>query len=187
MLEIILDEIKLLENSVVIEVGAGASTVIVEKICKKNDCIGYTLEIAEKTIERVSKTCPSTKFILGPSLDTLPEMDLEQKPIGLLFLDGAPSAMMTFLEFQLMQSHLIVGSIVLIDNATMYEETISRESELACRKGRVIVPYLRAHPFWEVKPYPQYGGGMVMAILRDEPSFCKKKMDNNPGHVAKYL
>jgi len=104
----------------------------------------------------------------------------EQLPrIDFLFLDSAASAMHTFREFMSVERLLAPGSILLIDNAAIPGE--SKLLSLA-RKGKILVPYLLASPYWRVAGHPQAGDSMVSAMLTDQPTHADPAYED-PGYI----
>jgi hypothetical protein len=57
----------------------------------------------------------------------------------------------------------------LIDNAALPGE---KALLTACRKGKILVPYLLASPHWQVFAHPHAGDSMISAIYKDEPSYA---------------
>lgn len=47
------------------------------------------------------------------------------------------------------------------------------------RKGKILVPYLLASPFWEVSGYPDAGDSMVSAVMRSEPNYADKDYEDS--------
>jgi len=67
------------------------------------------------------------------------------------------------------ESSLKPGTFLLVDNAALPQQKILLGP---VRKGKILVPYLLASPFWEVKAYPRAGDSMVYSLLNIEGVFA---------------
>jgi predicted O-methyltransferase YrrM len=110
------------------------------------------------------------EFRVGDSPMTLSAIAREVDYVDFAFLDGAAFAMKSFREFAVLEPKFRPGSILVMDNAALPGET--RPLRSPCRKGKIVVPYLLASPFWEVIGLPEDGDGMVAAIMHEDASFA---------------
>ena len=129
----------------------------------------YNSEKADELRNTAGKELDNVKFMIGDSLGSLGVLAAECPVINFLFLDSAASAMHTLREFMLVEKCLKPGSRVLIDNAAI--PGVWRVLS-PVRKGKILVPYLLASPYWEVVGYPDSGDSMVSAVLRAEPNYA---------------
>lgn len=158
---------------VFVETGCGVSTISLAHAGKDNNAKIYSCDInTEKADELTTLSGDKIKnveFLIGQSLTSLEKIAAKHDTINFLFLDSAASAMYTFNEFQTVEKLLKPGSIVLIDNAAIPGE---RRLLSPVRKGKILVPYLLASPYWEVKGHPDAGDSMVSAIMRDTADYA---------------
>jgi predicted O-methyltransferase YrrM len=108
-------------------------------------------------------------FLVGDSLRGIAEVAERHERVDFAFLDSAPSALHTFREFSALEPALRPGARVLVDNAALPGARLLLSP---CRKGRILVPYLLASPFWEVRAHPRSGDSMVSALRHDRPDFA---------------
>jgi predicted O-methyltransferase YrrM len=109
------------------------------------------------------------EFVESESIRALGDLSTRYCQIDFLFLDSASSAMHTFREFQIVEQRLGPGSILLVDNAAVPGESGALGK---VRKGKILVPYLLASAYWEVRGYPYAGDSMVAAVCRNEGHFA---------------
>ena len=158
------------KGNVLIETGAGETSKFLSKFCQKYDVEFHSFDIDDYKIRKVP-TDEKVIFHHGNSLDKLKSFVQEnKKEIKFVFLDSCGSAFHTFLEFRILEPHLKPGATVVIDNAVIYAGEITHKDEIETevRKGKVLVPYFQASPFWAVKFHPSYGHTMVEAVLEDK-------------------
>jgi predicted O-methyltransferase YrrM len=159
--------------AIYVETGCGISTLALAEMGKANNAAVYSCDInSEKAHELESLSgglVSNVNFLIGNSLDNLYEIAAKHKVIDFLFLDSAASAMHTFKEFQVVEQYLKPGSCVLIDNAAIPGE---KHVLTPVRKGKILVPYLLASPFWEVTGHPEAGDSMVSAVMHSEADYA---------------
>jgi hypothetical protein len=188
MIEKLLGEHKVFirSNPVFVETGCGLSTIAINKYAKKMKAIAYSLEYnSDKSIElqkRVGEQVDNIQFVLGDSLKSLPDI-VAKHNIDFLFLDSAASAMQTFQEFLICQPALLPKACLLIDNASLPG---GKNLLSPVRKGKILVPYLLASPFWEVKSHPRAGDSMISAVLHSEPHFADPDYEH-PEYIDHWL
>ena len=166
-LEEITERKEFYEGDILIETGAGDSSRFLAKFCEKYKIQFHSFDISRRKIAGAEPVA----FHEGNSLETLKEFTQNnKKEIKFVFLDSAGSAWHTFLEFRTLEPYLKPGTTVVIDNAVIYAGEITHAKEILTevRKGKVLVPYFQASPFWAVKFHPSYGDTMVEAVLEDE-------------------
>lgn len=103
--------------------------------------------------------------IFGFSQQVIPSFLAEQEKgagIGVVFLDGGDNPMEQIEEFQLIRDSIPVGGVLLSHDAKL-------------RKGKWLVPYLRAHDNWECKLHDVSDEGLFEARkLAEQPSTASK-------------
>lgn len=160
------------DSPVFIETGCGISTISLNKCAKAFNATAYSLDYnSEKSNElksRVVDKFENIEFVIGDSLQTLPII-VAKNTIDFLFLDSAASAMHTFREFLICEPALKEGACLLVDNAALPEEKLLLSP---VRKGKILVPYLLASSFWEVRSHPRAGDSMISAVLHGKPNFA---------------
>lgn len=161
------------KSAVFVETGCGISTVSLAEVGKKIGATVYSCDYNSSKADELKSAMPEqmtcVNFMIGDSLESLAKISHKHAEIDFLFLDSAASAMHTFKEFLLVEKCLHPGSRVLIDNAAIPG---AKRVLSPVRKGKIIVPYLLASPFWEVKGYPEAGDSMVAATMRSEPDYA---------------
>lgn len=157
---------------VVVEIGCGASTLgIREALPSDQHWEFYCVDIDQQKlgeIERAFDPRAASKsraeFFGEDSIRAIPKILNRCSRIDLLFLDGMGNALRCFREFAQLEGHVAHdGAMVLIDNAVR-----AHEYNILARKGRVLVPYLEAHPRWQVEARPDWGDLMIMATRRND-------------------
>jgi predicted O-methyltransferase YrrM len=83
-------------------------------------------------------------------------------PIGFVFLDGGDNPMEQVEEFQLLRDRIPVGGVLLSHDAKL-------------RKGKWLVPYLRAHDNWEC----------LLHDISDEGLFEARKIADQPSEGSR--
>lgn len=166
------------DNPVFVETGCGLSTISLNKCAKAFKALAYSFDFSsEKSNElksRVKDQVADIEFITGDSLENLPKF-VAKHTIDFLFLDSAASAMHTFREFLICEPALKAGACLLVDNAALPGEKILLSP---VRKGKILVPYLLASPFWEVRAHPRAGDSMISAILHGEANFADSEYEH---------
>lgn len=171
---------------VIVETGIGLSSFpLIEYVYAHPNVVLYCIDTSKEVIKSLQEGLDPDRKVNFLHMDT--EKGLQfvigaEKYIDLLFFDAVPCAYRTFKEFQMCEHLLTPGSIYVMDNARIPEkEHIKGECKgAACRKGKVIVPYLLASPHWVVKAFPQEAGGMIGAIMQpdakySDPAYSSKK------------
>jgi predicted O-methyltransferase YrrM len=132
------------------------------------DRVGAALYSCDVDAEKIAElrrlggdALENVHFIEGDSLDSLARIAARHEQIDFALFDSAPSATHTLHEFQLLEPRLGPGSRVLVDDAALPGARLLLSP---CRKGKLLVPYLLASPFWRVKAHPRAGDSMVSAI-----------------------
>jgi predicted O-methyltransferase YrrM len=159
------------ERLVFVEVGAGLTTSTIAAQARRLNAAFYCCDINGQLLQEIAGSlAPGTVFHLAPgdSVTVLSRIAAESDRVDFVFLDSAPSAMRTFREFQILEPLFRPGSIVISDNASLPG---TRFTFSACRKGRILVPYLLASPFWEVTAWPRGGDSMIAAVRHAEPEW----------------
>ena len=151
-------------QTVWIEIGAGFTTLMLAEIADKYNAILYSCDANLRKINdlktRLGEKAKNVSFVHGNSLQSLPSIIEKHTQVHFVFFDSAPSAMHTFREFQIIEPCLKNGSCIIIDNAALPNE---HALLTACRKGKILVPYLLASANWKVTGHPHSGDSMVSA------------------------
>jgi len=171
------------KETVFVETGCGVSTVALARSAENGRAIVYSCDINSEKADELKTLSEGVvdyvQFLIGSSLDSLKEISMRHRKVDFLFLDSAASAMYTFQEFQIMEKSLQPGSVLLVDNAAIPGETRLLSP---VRKGKILVPYLLASPFWEVTGYPEAGDSMVAALLHDSPDYADPQYED-PDYI----
>jgi predicted O-methyltransferase YrrM len=105
--------------------------------------------------------------VFGFSQNVIPEFLAKQginTAIEFVFLDGGDNPMEQITEFQLLRDSMPVGSVLLSHDAKL-------------RKGKWLVPYLKAHDNWECKLHDVSDEGLLEARkTAPQPSEASRKM-----------
>ncbi|MEO5917125.1 MAG: class I SAM-dependent methyltransferase [Luteolibacter sp.] len=105
--------------------------------------------------------------LFGFSQNVIPEFlakDGGKMSVDLVFLDGGDNPMEQITEFQLLRDAMPVGAILLSHDAKL-------------RKGKWLVPYLRAHDNWECRLHDVSDEGMFEARKTSaQPSESSRKV-----------
>lgn len=121
---------------------------------------GMITNITSAGSELVARFTP----IFGFSQQVIPDFLREQvadSEIGFVFLDGGDNPMEQIDEFQLLRDAVGVGGILLSHDAKL-------------RKGKWLVPYLRAHDNWEC----------ILHDVSDEGLFEARKIAPQPSAMS---
>ena len=170
------------EKPVFVETGCGLSTLTLDKYAKAFNATAYSLDFnphkshALKT--EMASRVGSIEFVIGDSLAGLKNITAKQD-IDFLFLDSAASAMHTFKEFLICENALKPGASVLVDNAALPRETRTLSP---VRKGKILVPYLLASPYWQVSAHPLAGDSMISALRHNSPDFADPEYEH-PDYI----
>jgi precorrin-6B methylase 2 len=162
-------------RSVLVETGSGISTLALADAGLSLAAIVYSCDINELKVtelkRRAGMRVSNVEFVIGDSKETLPRIAEKHGGIDFLFMDSAASAMHSFQEFMAVERYFKRGASLLVDNAALPNATAVLSP---CRKGKILVPYLLASPWWEVRSHPAAGDSMVSAILHDSPEFADR-------------
>lgn len=168
-----------LKDAVFVETGCGVSTIALAEAGKRFGAKVYSCDYNPEKAEQLKATAGDTvsgvNFIIGDSLESLRAIVAKHPVIHFLFLDSAASAMHTFREFSLVEACLRTGSRVLVDNASLPGQ---KRVLSPVRKGKILVPYLLASPFWEVSGHPGAGDSMVSAVMHAEPDYADREYED---------
>ena len=160
------------KDSVFIETGSGLSTIQLSQFCDSIGTKAYSCDHNGEKLDSLREKSPTKldniQFLIGDSLVTLEDLSKNLSKVDLLFLDSAASALHTYREFQILERFLSEGSLLIIDNAKLPSKWSPFEGT---RKGKILVPYLLAHPFWDVSDFPKDGGSMVFAKMMSKPEY----------------
>jgi predicted O-methyltransferase YrrM len=162
---VIIAWVEKLKPSKALEVGTwlgGGSTVHILRTLQTNAKghlwgIEASKPIYEKMIANISAAGNGLleRFtpILGFSQQVIPKFlkENEAVPLEFVFLDGGDNPMEQIEEFQLLRDHLPVGGVL-----------ISHDAKL--RKGKWLVPYLRAHDNWQCQLHDISSEGLFEAV-----------------------
>lgn len=173
------------DRPVIVEVGLGLTSAVLAAHARKHAGRYYACDLNAELVEELRRSLETDEFVqfmVGKSDESLQRIVAENPRIDFVFLDGAPSAMMTFREFRILESALHPGAILVLDNAAIPGESAQLRSP--CRKGKIVVPYLLASSFWEVIGHPEDGDSMVAAIRHSEGTFADKAYEDVDGTVT---
>ena len=151
---------------VLVETGCGLSTLALVEVARRTGARVYSCDRDKDKLdllrERTRDALAEVTFLVGDSLESLAQIAARHGRIDFALLDSAPSATHTLHEFLLLEPRFGPGSRVLIDNAALPGARLLLGP---CRKGKLVVPYLLASPFWTVTAHPRAGDSMVSAVL----------------------
>jgi len=151
---------------VFVETGCGLSTLALAEVAHRTGAHVYSCDLNPEKVDelraRTGDALADVSFLIGDSLASLAQIAGRHERIDFALLDSAPSATHTLREFLLLEPRFGPGSRVLIDNAALPGARLLLSP---CRKGKLIVPYLLASPFWTVSAHPRAGDSMVSAVL----------------------
>ncbi len=157
-------------DPVFVETGCGLSTVYLAEAARACNATAWSCDFNEAKVaalkRHVGEHIKHVNFLIGDSHEGLRQILARHPRLDIVFLDAAASAMHTIHEFLIIEPHMPAGSALLIDNAALPGE---RALLSPCRKGRIVVPYLLASPWWEVRGHPTAGDSMISAIRHDQP------------------
>jgi len=153
------------QRLVLVETGCGHSTLALLEVARRTGACVYSCDIDPDKIERLRDSTRDAEaevnFLVGDSLSSLARIVARHGRIDFASLDSAPSATHTLREFLTLEPRFGPGSRVLIDDAALPGARLLLSP---CRKGKLVVPYLLASPFWTVKAHPRAGDSMVSAV-----------------------
>jgi predicted O-methyltransferase YrrM len=150
---------------VFVETGCGLSTFALAEVAARVGAVVYSCEVSGEAVAelraRGAEALADVHFVEGDSLDSLARIAARHEQIDFALFDSAPSATHTLREFQLLEPRLAAGARVLVDDAALPGARLLLSP---CRKGKLLVPYLLASPFWRVRAHPRAGDSMVSAV-----------------------
>jgi predicted O-methyltransferase YrrM len=153
-------------RAVFVETGCGLSTLALAQAARELGAFVYSCDLnqekADALRERLGDALDSVQFLIGDSLASVAQIAARHERIDFAFFDSAPSATHTLREFLTLEPRFGAGARVLIDNAALPGARLLLSP---CRKGKLLVPYLLASPFWTVTGHPRAGDSMVSAVL----------------------
>jgi precorrin-6B methylase 2 len=167
------------QQPVFVETGCGLSTLSLAAEGRRLGATVYSCdynhEKADELREQATDKVDNVQFLFGDSHDSLKTIAAQHQRIDFLFLDSAASAMHTFREFMIMENNLGTGSCLVVDNAALPSEL---QTLGPVRKGKILIPYLLASPFWEVTGHPTAGDSMVSAVMREESNYADPEFEH---------
>ena len=170
-------------HPIFVESGCGASTLALADLARAFEATVYSCDVDADKVRALTQQhaalLQEVTFLVGHSLDSLRDLMTRHATIHFAFLDSASSAMHTFREFLLLEPVMPAGASVLIDNAALPNASFVRSP---VRKGKILVPYLLAHPYWAVRAYPTAGDSMVAAVRHAEGRFADPAYES-PAYV----
>jgi predicted O-methyltransferase YrrM len=173
------------EHPTFVEAGCGISSVSLAKMAREMGATSYSLDYNPEKIEdlkaRAGDKLEGVTFIVGDSLRGLTEIVQRHGTLDFVFLDSSPSAMHGLREFHVIEPALRPGAVLLVDNAAI-PGTDPALVRTPCRKGKILVPYLLASPYWEVSGHPEAGDSMISAVLHADPAYADPAYED-PGYV----
>ncbi len=154
------------QRLVYVETGCGLSTLAFAENARRTGALVYSCDVNQEKVDalraRTGDALSNVTFLIGDSLESLAQIAARHERVDFALLDSAPSATHTLREFQRLEKCFGPGSQVLIDNAALPGARLLLSP---CRKGKLLVPYLLASPFWTVRAHPRAGDSMVSAVL----------------------
>jgi predicted O-methyltransferase YrrM len=151
---------------VFVETGCGLSTLALVEVARRTGALVYSCDVDPQKLEalreRSRDPLREVTFLGGDSLESLAEIASRHGRVDFALLDSAPSATHTLREFLLLEPRFGPGSRLLVDDAALPGARLLLSP---CRKGKLLVPYLLASPFWTVTAHPRAGDSMVSAVL----------------------
>lgn len=154
------------QRLVFVETGCGPATPVLAELARRTGARVYACGRDPKTFEEL-RACAGddlsdVTFLEGDILQSLAQIAGRHERVDFALFDSVPSATHTLREFLLLEPRFGPGSRVLIDDAVLPGARLLLGPR---RKGRLVVPYLLASPFWSVSAHPRTGGSMVSAVL----------------------
>ncbi len=151
---------------VFVETGCGRSTLALVEVARRTGARVYSCDPDPAKLERLRErsrdALSEVTFLAGDSLDGLGEVASRHGRIDFALLDSEPSATHTLREFLVLEPRFGPGSQLLVDDAALPGARLLLSP---CRKGKLLVPYLLASPYWSVTAHPRAGNSMVSAVL----------------------
>lgn len=154
-----------------VETGAGRTTKVIAEYSRSSNGHFFSCDVNQQKIDKLRSdpSCSDVTFLAGNSTEKLRDLTKKIDHVDFAFLDSYPSALHTFEEFQILEPLMeLPGSILVIDNASLPGQS---HQLTGCRKGKILVPYLLASPYWLVTTHPHDGGSMIVAVRQREPDF----------------
>lgn len=171
-------------RAIFVETGAGASTLALAHAARELDAFVYSCDSNEAKVEALREELGDAQkyvqFLVGDSLASVARIAARHDRIDFAFFDSAPSATHTLREFLALELRFAAGARVAIDDAALPGARLLLSP---CRKGRLLVPYLLASPFWTVTGHPRSGDSMVSAVLDMVGSRADRSYED-PSYVA---
>lgn len=153
-------------RAIFVETGCGASTLALAHAASELGAFVYSCDSNEAKVEalreQLGEAQKYVQFLIGDSLPGVAQIAARHERIDFAFFDSAPSATHTLREFLALEPRLGPGARILVDDAALPGARLLLSP---CRKGRLLVPYLLASPFWTVTGHPRAGDSMVSAVL----------------------
>jgi predicted O-methyltransferase YrrM len=152
-------------RAIFVETGCGPSTLALAQAADELGAFLYSCDSDEAKVAALREQLGDARhvqFLLGDSLASVARIAERHERIDFAYFDSAPSATHTLREFLALEPRLGAGARILIDDAALPGARLLLSP---CRKGRLLVPYLLASPFWTVTAHPRAGDSMVSAVL----------------------
>ncbi len=154
------------QRLVFVQTGCGASTLALAGVARRTGARVYACDLEPKKFDELRENAcddlAGVTFLAGDSLTSLAQISSRHERVDFALFDSAPSATRTLREFLQLEPRFGPGSRVLIDDAALPGAQLLLGPR---RKGRLVVPYLLASPFWSVSAHPRTGDSMVSAVL----------------------
>jgi len=162
---------------VFVELGAGLTTQVIAKHAERFEAAFYSCDEDEERLIRLAREVKyPVNFCQGTTTEGLHVVRENEDHVDFLFMDAAPSAMLNFIDFQIMEDYLEPGSLLIMDNAC--RPSGAGPYHGPCRKGKIVVPYLEGHKYWEVIEHSNFGGSMIAAVRHDEPRYVSSEYEH---------
>lgn len=154
------------QRLVFVETGCGPATLALAEVARRTGARVYACDLDSTKFDELRESArdelANVTFLAGDSLHGLAQIAARHERVDFALFDSVPSATHTLREFLLLEPRFGPGSRVLIDDAALPGARLLLGPR---RKGRLVVPYLLASPFWSVRSHPRTGGSMVSAVL----------------------
>lgn len=149
-----------------VQTGCGPATRALAEIARETGALLYVCEPSADRIDALRGASPyelgHVQFLCGDSLASVAQIATRHERLDFALLDSAPSATQTLHEFLCLEPRFVPGARILIGDAALPDARLLLRP---CRKGKLLVPYLLASPFWSVSAHRRPGDPMVSAVL----------------------
>jgi predicted O-methyltransferase YrrM len=173
-------------RAIFVETGCGSSTLALAHAAADLDAFVYSCDSDDAKMdalrEQLGDARDRVQFLKGDSLASVAQIAERHERIDFAYFDSAPSATHALREFLTLEPRLGAGARILIDDAALPGARLLLSP---CRKGRLLVPYLLASPFWTVTGHPRAGDSMVSAVLDMERARADRSYED-PSYVDQW-